>query len=76
MSEKVTAETVARERWGKLPKTFEYERRTESGTLVPDDFPHQQGNSAKSRLAFQQKVNEYFVVNGYKNGKFPWEEDA
>ena len=73
MTTNMTADEVARERWGKLPKTFEYNRRNESGRLLPDDFPHQQGTSAKSHLAFQQKVNEYFRVNGYKNGRFPWE---
>jgi len=73
MTTNMTADEVARQRWGKLPKTFEHNRRNESGRLLPDDFPHQQGTSAKSRLAFQQKVNEYFRVNGYKNGWFPWE---
>lgn len=73
MTTDITAEQVARERWGKLPKTFEHNRRDESGRLLPDDFPALQGNSAKSRMAFQQKANEYFRVNGYKNGKFPWE---
>ena len=69
------AEQVARERWGKLPKTFKYNRRDESGRLLPDDFPVQQSTSPKSRVAFQQKVNEYFRINDFKGGKFPWEED-
>lgn len=71
----MNAEQVAQERWGKLPKTFKYDRRDESGRLLPDDFPVLQGASKKSRIAFQQKANEYFRVNNYKNGKFPWEDN-
>ena len=71
----IDAKQVAKERWGKLPKTFEHNRRNESGRLLPDDFPVLQGNSRQSRVAFQQKANEYFAVNGYKDGKFPWEEN-
>ena len=71
----IDAEQLAKERWGKLPKTFDLGRRSVLGTLLPDDFPAQQGNSPQSRIAFQQKVNEYFQINGYEEGKFPWEDD-
>ena len=69
------AEQVEKERWGKLPKTFEYNRRDENGRLLPDDFPTLLSWAPQSRVAFQQKVNAYYRINGYKNGMFPWEDD-
>jgi len=69
------AEQVAKERWGKLPKTFKHNRRDEYGRLLPDDFPTLLSWTPHSRVAFQQKVNEYFRINGYKNGEFPWEDN-
>lgn len=66
---------VARQRWGQLPKTFKHNRRDGSGRLLPDDFPVPLGNSGRARVTFQQRVNEYYKVNNYKDGRFPWEDD-
>jgi hypothetical protein len=69
------AEQVAKERWGKLPKTFKHNRRDINGKPLPDDFPTLLSWTPHSRVAFQQKVNEYDRINGYENGKYPWEDN-